>query len=109
MAAFSGFYDSHEPPPLGDASSAVPAMKVASKGGILHCCFVDCRPGGHRGDTEWAVTWWQRPVASGVALDMLNWVMHFVSHRRTPMLIEMADGQGALFPIIDFVIDHNCS
>jgi hypothetical protein len=39
MAAFSGFYDSHEPPPLGDARSAVPAMKVASKGGDFALLF----------------------------------------------------------------------
>jgi len=37
-------------------------------GYILHCCFVDCDPGGRRGDTEGVVTQWRRPVASGEAL-----------------------------------------
>jgi hypothetical protein len=32
-----------------------------------------------------------------------------VLHRRTAMAIEMAGGQGALFLIVDFVIDHNRS
>jgi hypothetical protein len=35
--------------------------------------------------------------------------MHFVLHWRTAMMIEMAGGQGALFLIVDFVIDHNRS
>jgi hypothetical protein len=35
--------------------------------------------------------------------------MCFVSHRRTAMSIEMAGGRGALFPIVNFVIDHNSS
>jgi len=45
MAAFSGFYESNKPPPLGNVHGLV-------KGGILHRRFVDCRPGGHRGNTE---------------------------------------------------------
>jgi len=40
---------------------------------------------------------------------MLHWVMHYVLNRRTAMLIEMADGQGVLFPIVDYVIDNNHS
>jgi hypothetical protein len=35
--------------------------------------------------------------------------MCFVLHRRTAMAIKMAGGQGALFPIVDFVINNNPS
>jgi hypothetical protein len=45
-------------------------------------------------------------VDSGVALGMLHQSMRFVSHRRTAMVIEMAGGQGALFCIVDFIINH---
>ncbi len=51
--------------------------------------FVDCRlfaccPGGCWGNTERVVARCQRLVASGVALDMLHWVMCFtyLAHRR---------------------------
>ncbi len=43
MAAFSGFYESHEPPPSGDAYSIVPAHRdghqIASKVGTF-CIIV---------------------------------------------------------------------
>ncbi len=45
MVAFSGFYESHEPPPPGDAHGTVPAHHDGHRNG-------DCRPGGHWGDTE---------------------------------------------------------
>jgi hypothetical protein len=48
-------------------------------GYILHCWFVCCCPGGRRGNTERVVTWWLRPVVSGVTLVMLHWVMRSVS------------------------------
>jgi hypothetical protein len=38
----------------------------------LHRRFVDCYPGGCRGNTERVVAQWRRPVASGVALDILR-------------------------------------
>jgi hypothetical protein len=50
MAAFSGFYESHEPPPLGDARGIVLAYRHGHRHGqqseyILNCCFIDCRSG----------------------------------------------------------------
>ncbi len=56
--------------------------------------FAVCCPGGCWGNTDWVVAQCQRPVASGIALDMLHWVMHFVSHRRTAMAIETANDRG---------------
>jgi len=95
MATFSGFYESHEPPPLGDMRGIVPPhrdghRKGQQSGYILHIRCVDCCPGGHRGDTEQVVARWRRSVASGEALVMLHWAMHSVLHRRTTMTIEMA-------------------
>ena len=76
MAAFSGFYESHEPPPLGDECGIVPPHRNGHQNGqqswyILNRRFDDCRPGGHRGDTEQVVARWQCPVASDVALDIM--------------------------------------
>ena len=52
------------------------AIEMASKVGVLiHCCVVDCCPGGRRSDTEQVVAQWRRPVAPGVALDMLHQAM----------------------------------
>jgi hypothetical protein len=80
MAAFSGFYESPGPPPLGDAHGIVPPHRDGHQNGhqsgyILHLCIVCCLPGGRRGDTERVVARWRRPVASRVALDMLHWEM----------------------------------
>ncbi len=77
IVAFSGFYESHEPPPSGDAPGTVPPPRNGHRNGhqsgyILHRCFVCCRHGGHRGDTEQVVARWRHPVASSVALDMLH-------------------------------------
>jgi len=58
-------------------------------------CWVDCHPGGRRGDTEQVVARWQRPVASGEALFMLHQAMCSVSHRRTAMVIEISRDGGA--------------
>ena len=57
VVAFSGFCESHEPPPLGDALSTVPTHHDGHRNGqqsghILHQCFVDGHPGGCPGDTE---------------------------------------------------------
>ena len=102
MAAFSGIYESHEPPPSGDAHGIVPAhcnchQNGQQSGHILHLRFVCCRSGGRRGNTERVVTWWQRqhPVASGVALDMLHREMKHVSLQRLTMAIKMARNGGA--------------
>ena len=78
-------------------------MKWLAKGGgmllivvgtLIHRCFVDCCPGGRRGDTERVVARWRRSVASGEALVMLHRAMRSVLHRRTAMAIEMARDGG---------------
>jgi hypothetical protein len=54
----------------------VMAIKMASKVGVLFDChFVDCCPGGRRGDTEQVVAQWRLPEASSVALDLLHRAM----------------------------------
>jgi hypothetical protein len=96
MVAFSGFYESHEPPPLpsGDARIVLPHRdghrSGQQSGYMLHYCCVDCHPGGCRGDTERVVAQWRRPVASSEALVMLHQAMHSVLHWRTTMAIKMA-------------------
>ena len=80
MVAFSGFYESQEPPQLDDARGIVPPHSYGHQNGhqygcILHLCFVCCHPGGRRGNTEQVVARWQHPVASGVSLDMLHQAM----------------------------------
>ena len=98
MAAFSGFYESHELPPSSDVCGIVPPHHNGHQNGqqsghILHSCFDDCRLGGRRGDTEHVVTRWQRPVASGVALlDMLHQAMlhALLQHLHMDMAIKMA-------------------
>ena len=53
MAVFSGFYESHEPPPLGDVRSIVPLHRHSHQNGqhsrhILHQRFVGAiSPGPH--------------------------------------------------------------
>ena len=97
MAAFSGFYESHEPPPSGDVCGIVPVHRDGHRNGqqsghIFHLRFVCCRPGGRRGNTERVVARWRHPVASGEALVMLHWhwEMHAVLHHCTVMAIKMA-------------------
>jgi len=56
MAAFSGFFESHKPPPLGDARGILPAHCDGHQNGqqsrcVLHCRFVDCRLGGRWANT----------------------------------------------------------
>ena len=99
MVAFSGFYESHKPPPSGDAPGIVPPHRDGHLNGqqcgyILHYRCVDCCPGGRRGDTERVVARWRRSVASGEALVMLHWAMRSVLHRHTAMVIEMAHDGG---------------
>ena len=95
MVAFSGFYESHEPPPLGDVSGIVPPHRHGHQndqqrgGHFAHRC-VDCCSGGRRGDMERVVARWQSLVAFMKALDHLHQAMRSVSHRRTAMSIEMA-------------------
>jgi len=100
MVAFSGFYESHKPPPSGDARGIVPAHRDGHRnsqqsGFILHRRTVCCRPGGRRGNTERVVARWRRLVASIKALDLLHRAMRAVSHHRTAMAIEIASDGGA--------------
>jgi hypothetical protein len=70
-------------------------IKMASLFGTFFCChFVCFCPGNHWGNTEQVDARWRRPVASGVALDMLHWAMRFVLHWQTAMAIEMANNGG---------------
>jgi hypothetical protein len=100
MAAFSGFYESHKPPPSGDARGIVPAHQNGHRNSqqswfILHRRTVCCRPGGRRGNTERVVTRWRRLVSSIKALDLLHREMRAVSHHRIAMAIEIASDGGA--------------
>ncbi len=100
MVAFSGFCESHEPPPLGDVRGIVPPhchghQNGQQSGYMLYRCFVCCRPGGRWGNTEQVVAQWRRPVASDEVLVMLHRAMRSVWHRRTAMAIEMAHDGGA--------------
>jgi len=100
MAAFSGFYESHKPPPSGDARVIVPAHRNGHRnsqqtGFILHRRTVCCRPGDCQGNTERVVARWRRLVASIKALDLLHWAMRAVSHHRIAMAIEIASDGGA--------------
>ncbi len=61
---------------------------------FFDCCLFACCPGSCWGDTAQVVAQWRCPVASGVALDMLHWAMHFILHRRTAMAIKMANVGG---------------
>ncbi len=62
---------------------------------MLHHCCVDCRPGGHLGNTRGVAAQWRRPVVSGEALVMLHWEMRSVLHQHTAMAIKMAHNGGA--------------
>ena len=80
MVALSGFYESHEPPPSGDARGIVLPHRHGHRNGqqrgghVAHRC-VDCVPGGRRGNTEQVVARWQSLVAFMKALDLLHWAM----------------------------------
>jgi hypothetical protein len=69
------------------------AIKTASFVGVfVDCCLFACCPGGRWGDTEQVVAQCWRSVASGVALDMLHWIMPSVLLRRTAVAIKMTGG-----------------
>jgi hypothetical protein len=60
MVAFSGFYESHKPPPLGDAGGTVPPhcnghQNGQQSGYMLHHRCVDYDPGGRLGNTDQVV------------------------------------------------------
>jgi hypothetical protein len=68
---------------------------VSFLGVFVDCCLFACCPGSCWGNTEQVVAQYQRPVASGVALDMPHWAMPSVLPRRTTMAIETAGRRGA--------------
>ena len=69
------------------------AIKTATFLGVfVDCCLFACCPGGRWGNMEQVVAQCRRPVASGVALDMLHWAMPSVSLRRTAVAIKTAGG-----------------
>ncbi len=95
MAAFSGFYESHKPPPSGGVRGIVPLHHDGHRNGqqrgyILLLPFVDCCHGGRQGNTEQVIARWQRPVASGGALDMPHWDIPRAPLQRLCMTIKMA-------------------
>ena len=97
---FSGFYESHEPPPSGDARGIVlphcHGHRNGQQGGghVAHR-HVHCVPGSRWGDTERVVARWRSLVAFMKALDHLNREMRSVFHRHIAMAIEMARDGGA--------------
>ncbi len=67
------------------------AIKMASFAGVfVDCCLYACCPGGRWGNAEQVVARCPRPLASGVALDMLHWATSSVLLRRTAMAIKTA-------------------
>ncbi len=62
---------------------------------FVACCLFACCSGGCWGNTEQVVPRCRRPVASGVALDMLHQGMPSVLLWRTAVAIKTAGGQGA--------------
>ena len=100
MVAFSGFYESHKPLPSDDAHGIVTPHRDGHQNGQkkwVHFAslFVDCRPGGHQGDTEQVVTRWRRPVASSETLVMLHRTMCSVLLQCIWVAIEMTCDGGA--------------
>jgi hypothetical protein len=72
------------------------AIKTATfLGAFFDCCLFACCPGGRWGNTEQVAARCWRPVASGVALDMLHWAMLSVLLRRIRKVFEMGRNGGA--------------
>jgi hypothetical protein len=67
----------------------VMTIKMAIFVGVfVDCCLYTCCPGSRWGDTEQVVNQCWHPVASGVALDMLHWVMPSLLLQRTTVAME---------------------
>jgi hypothetical protein len=100
MAAFSGFYESHEPPLSGDVRGIVPPHRNDNRNHhqswyILHLRVVCCRPGGRRGNTERVVARWRHLVAFMKALVVLHRAMLHVLLQHLRTAIKMACDRGA--------------
>jgi hypothetical protein len=71
-------------------------IKIAIKvGAFFHSCFVCCRPGGCRGNTEQVLARWRHPEASSIALVMLHQAIQEALHPCIRMAIKMACNRGA--------------
>ncbi len=69
------------------------AIKMASFACVfVDCCLYACCPGSRWGNTKQVVALCQRPVASGVAVDMPHRAMPSVLLRHTAVAIETAGG-----------------
>jgi hypothetical protein len=80
---------------LGNVHGIVPPHRNGHKnshkvGVLFDCCFVDCCPGGHRGDMERVAAQWRLPGASCVALVLLHWAMLRALLQCIRMAIKMA-------------------
>ncbi len=77
-------------------------IRMVNKVGVFfhHCCFA-CNPGSCRHNTEWVVAHWQRPEASGVALDMLHWAMPCLLLNCICLAIKMTRNRGSF-------VGNNC-
>jgi hypothetical protein len=115
MVVFSGFCESHKPPPSSNVRGIlVPPHRDGQQNGqqsgyIMHHYCVDCHPGGRRGNTEQVVARWGCPVASGEALIMIHRVMCSLLHRRTAMDTKMARDRTISIDVIvakDHVMVH---
>ena len=93
MAAFSGFYESHKPPPSEDARGIVPAHRDGHETASKVGSFFIVVP--FAANTERLVARWRRLLAYIIALDLLHRAMRAVSHHRTAMAIEIASDGGA--------------
>jgi hypothetical protein len=62
---------------------------------FVDCCLFACCPGSRWGNTEQGVAQCQRPVVSGVALDMLHQAMPSVLLRRIRKVFETGCNGGA--------------
>jgi hypothetical protein len=79
------------------------AIKTANAVGVfIHRCVVDCRPGLRGSDTERVVARWWHPVASNVALDILNRVMPHELLQCLRMAIEMTCNGGEFVCVAAF-------
>jgi hypothetical protein len=98
MAPFSGFYESHEPPPSGDAYDSTgtpprPSKRIAK---LVHLSLLFCLMLPWQLPRQYGAS--SRPMAASsdfrciAIMDVLHREMHFVSHRCTTMAIEMAGG-----------------
>jgi hypothetical protein len=79
---------------MGNTRNNVPAHchdhQNGQQSSFFHCRLIACCPGGCWGNTEQVVAQWQRPVASGIALDMLHCTILRVLLQGIRMAIKMA-------------------